>query len=151
MLAPVTGGLHVVTVKDGQFISGEKLFVYDTDDALIRKSNLKDQLSFTQKALVQNLELKATEREALLRNLAFKDIVKRYAQLTQAGASSELNLLSQEKSLEDTKTQLVRLDQQIEQLRLQYSQRIRTIKSELQQITLLLENSIVSLRFLEQF
>ena len=54
-----------------------------------------------------------------------------------------MNLLTQEKSLEDTKTQLIRLDQQTEQLRLQYNQRIRSMESELAQISLLLQNSVV--------
>ena len=49
VLAPVTGELHVVTVKDGQFVSRGKTIRFDTDDALIRKSNLKDQYHLLRK------------------------------------------------------------------------------------------------------
>tara|TARA_Y100001954_G_C15802203_1_gene600735 strand:- start:1280 stop:2371 length:1092 start_codon:yes stop_codon:yes gene_type:complete len=145
VLAPVTAELQKVNVQDGQSVRlGQVLVVYNTEDSLIRQANLKDQLSFAKKSLLQNMQLKSTEREALVRNLEFsEDIIKRYARLTEQGASSEISLLSQEKSLEDSKSQLIRLDQQTEQLRLQYNQRIRTIESELSQIQLLLQNSIV--------
>ena len=139
VLAPVTAELQKVNVQDGQSVRlGQVLVVYNTEDSLIRQANLKDQLSFAKKSLLQNMQLKSTEREALVRNLEFsEDIIKRYARLTEQGASSEISLLSQEKSLEDSKSQLIRLDQQTEQLRLQYNQRIRTIESELSQIQLL--------------
>ena len=145
ILAPVTAELQKVEVEEGQYVeSGQVLVVYDTANSLIRQANLNDQLEFAKKALRQNLDLKATEKKLLVRNISFsKDIIERFARLTEQGASSEISLLSQEKQLEDTKSQLVRLEQSIEQLRLQYNQRIRTIESELAQIALLLDNSIV--------
>ena len=48
ILAPEPSELQLVSVKDGQSVSkGQELVVYDTEDALIRQANLKDQLSFT--------------------------------------------------------------------------------------------------------
>tara|TARA_B100000925_G_scaffold259922_1_gene215745 strand:+ start:1424 stop:2515 length:1092 start_codon:yes stop_codon:yes gene_type:complete len=145
ILAPVTAELQKVNVKDGQSVSlGQELALYDTDNSLIRQKSLNDQLIFTKKSLFQNLELKSTEREALVRNLDFsEDIIKRYAVLAEQGASSEINLLSEEKRLEDTRSQLLRLDQQTEAMRLQYNEKIRSIESELSQIRLLLDNSRV--------
>ena len=145
VLAPATGELQRVNVKDGQSVLlGQEIAVYETEDSLIRQASLKDQLAFTKKSLLQNLDLNSTQRKALVRNLEFtQDIVERFKALTIQGASSELSLLSQEKSLEDTKSQLVRLDQQTEQMRLQFQQKIRSIEAELSQISLLLENSIV--------
>ena len=145
VLAPVTAELQKVSIKDGQFVQkGEVLVVYDTENSLIRQANLQDQLNYAKKGLAQSIQLKLTEREAVLRNLKFsEDIIQRFIKLTKQGAQSEISLLSQEKQLEDTRSQLLRLDQQLEQLKLQYNQRIRTIESELSQISLLLENSVV--------
>ena len=145
ILAPVTANLQKVNVSEGQYVvSGQELAAYDTKSSILRKSGLLEQLKFSKKSLAQNLNLKSTERRILLRNISFsEDIIKRYKELTDQGASSEINLLSQEKQLEDTRSQLIRLDQQSEELRLQYNEKIRSIESELSQIQILLDNSVV--------
>jgi len=145
VIAPVTAELKTVNIQEGEHVKlGQILAIYDTENSLIRQANLVDQLSFAEKSLAQSLKLKATERKALVRNLEFtENIVRRFTTLTEQGASSEISLLSQEKQLEDTRSQLLRLDQQTEQLTLQINQKIRTIQSELSQIRLLLENSVI--------
>ena len=145
VLAPATGNLQKVSVVDGQNVSvGQELVVYDIETSILKQANIEKQLVFAKKSLIQNLDLKATERKILLRNISFtEDIIKRYKNLTSQGASSELNLLSQEKQLADTRSQLIRLDQQIEQLKLNYNQKINSLETEISQIKILLENSVV--------
>ena len=145
VLAPVTANLQTVSVVDGQYVStGQKLAVYDTEKSLLRQNSLEEQLAFSKKSLTQNLNLLATEQKILQRNVDFnKDIIQRYKDLTTQGASSEINLLSQEKQLEDARSQLIRLEQQKQKLQLDYTEKIRSIESELSQIRILLENSVV--------
>ncbi len=145
VLAPATANLQTVSVSEGQYVStGQQLAIYDTKTAVLRQESLTEQLKFAKKSLAQNLDLKTTERKILQRNINFnRDIIQRYKDLTLQGASSEINLLSQEKQLEDARSQLVRLDQQRQQLQLEYGEKIRSIESELIQIQLLLDNSIV--------
>ena len=145
VLAPVTATLKTVKVKEGDFVDeGQILAIYDTRDAEIKKLTLTEQLSLTESSLNQTLKLLQTEKNALLRNYEFaKDIVGRYKILEEQGAVSELNQLSQEKQLEDLQSQIIKLEQQTEQQKLQFSQRINEIRSSLSQVSLLLDNSVV--------
>ena len=143
LLAPVTATVDRVNVEEGDFVNeGDVLAVYDTRDAAIRKVNILAQIDLSSKSLKQNLDLKETELQALKRNLEFtKDIYDRYEDLNEAGATSELTLLSQSKQIEDITSQILRLNQQKSALQLQFDQRIKGFKTELSQIQLLLENS----------
>tara|TARA_X000000950_G_scaffold164479_1_gene201031 strand:- start:312 stop:1403 length:1092 start_codon:yes stop_codon:yes gene_type:complete len=145
VLAPVTANLANVEVADGDSVQKDQILaIYDTRNANIRKKNLEEQLSLAKKSLSQNLDLLEIEKEALSRAYIFsEDIAARYKKLAELGASSEINQLSQEKGLEDMRSQLARLDKQKTEIQLQYDQRIKGLTSDLSQVQLLLNNSII--------
>lgn len=145
VLAPVTANLAKIEVADGDSVQKDQILaVYDTRNANIRKRNLEEQLSLAKKSLSQNLELLEIEKESLSRAYTFsKDIAARYKSLAELGATSEINQLSQEKGLEDMRSQLARLDKQKTELQLQYDQRIKSFTSDLSQVQLLLDNSVI--------
>lgn len=145
VLSPVTATINTVEVKEGEIVKkGQILAKYDTKDAQIKINSLREQLSFTKKSLTQNILLKVNEKQTIERSLRFsKDVASRYRILSEQGASSEINQLNQQKQLEDLKSQLIRLEQQTEQMKLQYNQRIRLLEFEISQLQLLLDNSII--------
>ncbi len=145
ILAPVTATIDSVNVKEGQVVeSGQVLAIYDTRDAQIKINSLKEQLIFTKKSLKQNLTLRNTEKQTIERALRFsQDITSRYKILAQQGASSEINQLNQEKQLADISSQLIRIDQQTEDMILQYNQKIRLLEFEISQLQLLIDNSVI--------
>lgn len=145
ILAPVTANIDRVEVIEGQIVqAGQVLAIYDTRDAQIKINSLKEQLIFTRKSLTQNLTLRKTEKQTIQRALRFsQDITSRYKILAEQGASSEINQLNQQKKLEDLNSQLIRLDQQTEELQLQFNQKIRLLDFEISQLQLLLNNSVI--------
>ena len=145
VLAPVTATIDKVNVKEGDYVrEGDTLAVYDIKVGLIRKRNLSEQIKLSSESLRQNLALKDTELLALERNLKFtNNIYERYKDLNEVGATSELRLLSQAQQKEDIASQISRLKQQKSALQLQFDQRIRDYKTELSQIQLLLDNSVL--------
>lgn len=145
VLAPVTATLQSVEVKEGTLVQKDQVIAtYDTRDARIRERNLEEQLELTSRSKEQNLLLNDTERKALERTLRFStDITKRYQYLAKVGAQSDLSYLSQKKQTEDIQSELVRLGQKRQELQLQYSQRIRSMQSDLAQTKLLLGNSVI--------
>ncbi len=145
VLAPVTANLEKIEVEDGDLVKKDQILaIYDTENAVIRQLNLKEQLVLSQKSLTQNLDLLKIERDSLSRSYLFSvDIAARYKKLAEQGASSEINQLSQEKGLADIKSQIARLDKQKTELELQYQQRIKTLNYELSQVQILLDNSII--------
>ncbi len=145
VLAPVTATLEKIEVADGDVVQRNQILaIYDTRNALIKQKNLEEQLSLAKKSLGQNLELLEIEKKALSRAYLFsKDIAERYRKLAEIGAASEINQLSQEKSLADVRSQLARLDKQKTEIQLQYDQRIKSLTSDLSQVKLLLDNSVI--------
>lgn len=143
VLAPVTATIESLEVQDGDIVErGQILAIYDTRKAIIRKSSLLEKLKLSQISLKQNLALRSIENKALMRNKEFtKDMTERFKYLTKEGASSEITQLNQEKQLADIESQLIRLDQQTEETKTQFRQRIGSIKAELDEINLLLKNS----------
>ena len=94
--------------------------------------------------LSKNLELRKTKLDALKRSFLFSsEIARRYEYLSKQGASSELSQLSQEQKLEDIKTQILQIEQETEQLKLQYNQKIRSMQSDLERSQLIIDNSIL--------
>jgi|TARA_B100000674_G_scaffold499200_1_gene542741 HlyD family secretion protein len=145
ILAPVTATLEDVMVSEGDLVEKDQvLAIYDTRNAKINKANLNEQIALTKKSLQQNIELRKIQRASLVRAYEFsKNISSRYKVLAEQGAVSEINQLSQEKGLEDLKSQLSILDQQIDETKLQYNQRLQTLRTDLSRTQLLLDNSIV--------
>lgn len=145
ILAPVTATLEEVMVSEGDLVEkGQILAAYDTRKAKITKLNLIKQIALTKQSLQQNIALKNIQRESLLRAYEFsKDITQRYKTLAEQGAVSEINQLSQEKGLQDLKSQLSIIDQQLDETKLQYNQRLQTLRTDLSRTQLLLDNSIV--------
>lgn len=145
ILAPVTATLEEVMVSEGDLVEkGQVLAVYDTRRAKINQANLIEQISLTKQSLQQNLALKKIQREALVRSYEFsKDIAARYKALAEQGATSEISQLSQEKGLQDLKSQLSLIEQQTDEAKLQYNQRLQTLNTDLSRTKLLLDNSIV--------
>tara|TARA_B100000674_G_scaffold499252_1_gene543260 strand:- start:6548 stop:7639 length:1092 start_codon:yes stop_codon:yes gene_type:complete len=143
--APVTATLESVMVSEGDLVEkGQVLAIYDTRRATINKTNLIEQIALTKQSLKQNLALKNIQKESLIRAFEFsKDIAARYKTLSEQGATSEISHLNQEKSLEDLKSQLSMLDQQIDETTLQYNQRLQTLRTDLSRTQLLLDNTIV--------
>lgn len=145
VLAPVTATLDSVRVRDGDTVKKQEVIaVYDTRDALIREKNLAEQISLAEKSLRQNLALNDTKRRSLERTLKFaSDIAKRYDELAKVGAQSDLSYISQKKQVEDIESELVALGQSRAEMVLNYSQKIRSLESELEQVRLLLANSVI--------
>ena len=145
VLAPVTATIDEVPVSEGDVVQeGQVLAIYDTRSAVINKKNIIQQIALTNQSLKQNIELKNIQRESLLRSYEFsKDITERYKILADQGAASELNQLSQEKGLQDLKSQISIIDQQLSETKLQYNQRLQTLRTELSRTQLLIDNSIV--------
>lgn len=146
VLAPVAATLATVQVRDGDVVKpGAVLARYDTRDAKIRQQNLEEQINLTQKTLAERLALSSTQEMVLRRTTLFsEDVAGRYKQLADLGATSDLSYLSQKKQLEDVQSELTKLLQERSQIKLETQQRLRTLKSELEQIKLLLANSIIT-------
>lgn len=145
ILAPVSATLSQINVKDGQAVKkGELLAIYDTRDATIKAENLARQIELTEKTLKERLALIATDKSSLQRSLEFsKDVAERYKLLSEQGAQSDLSYISQKKQLEDINAQLVKLDQQRAQIKLESTQRLQSLRAEQAQTRLLLENRTI--------
>ncbi|WP_170952189.1 HlyD family secretion protein [Synechococcus sp. UW69] len=145
VLAPVTATVEELKVKEGDSVEkGDIILLYDVEDAKIKKRDLIENITSTQMYLQKNLELRKIKLDALKRSYLFSsEIAQRYEYLSEQGAASELSQLSQEQKLEDIKSQILQIEQETEQLKLQFNQKIRSMRSDLERSQLLIDNSII--------
>jgi len=141
LVIPVNGVVQQVLVKEGQRVEkGQVLLRLDTEASTDKQSSLKNNLAFKrqelelkQLELARYLELNSTEQRMLGENLQLQQqIERRLEQLERQGASSEIQLLQQQNTVQEVKGKLEQtradrlrqeaiLEQAVKQLRAQIS------------------------------
>jgi hemolysin D len=141
LVIPVNGVVQQVLVKEGQRVEkGQVLLRLDTEASTDKQSSLKNnlalkrqELELKQLELARYLELNSTEQRMLGENLQLQQQIEgRLEQLERQGASSEIQLLQQQNTVQEVKGKLEQtradrlrqeaiLEQAVKQLRAQIS------------------------------
>jgi HlyD family secretion protein len=141
VVIPVNGVVEQVLVKEGQRVNkGQVLLRMDTQSSTDKQASLqqnlllkRQELDLKQLELARYLELNSTEQRMLGENLQLQQqIERRLEQLERQGASSEIQLLQQQNTVQEVKGKLEQtradrlrqeaiLEQAVKQLRAQIS------------------------------
>ena len=153
---PVGGVVDEILVKDGERVSkGQILLRLDTEATLDRRTNSEQTIVFTKQQLnLKRVELKSsldvnqTTQDVLAKRLILEqDILKRYKQLLEQGASAELQYLTQKNKVQEIEGQLA--ESKVERLRQEsiLQQDIRSLQSQLSDLQSKLTELNVNIRY----
>ena len=153
---PVGGVVDKILVTDGERVNkGQILLRLDTEATLDRKASSEQTIVFTEQQLsLKRVELKSsldvnqTTQNVLAKRLVLeKEILKRYQQLLEQGASAELQYLTQKNKVQEIQGQLE--EAKVERLRKEsiLQQDIRSLKSQLADLKSKLTELNVNIRY----
>ena len=155
---PVGGVVQDILVKEGQQVKADQILLrLDTEADLDLRESLDETIALKQEQLnlkreerLQYLELNSTEQRVLRENLELQqELLERYKDLAEQGASPEIQLLQQADRVQQVEGQLEKItvdrDRQLSLL----DQQIQTLKSELSRLGSDRTSQVVKLRYQE--
>ena len=155
---PIGGVIKDILVKEGELVKADQILLkLDTEaDLDIRESldesiGLKQQqLELKQRERNRYLELNSTEQRVLEENLALQqELLDRYRDLADQGASPEIQLLQQADRVQQVEGKLDQIRVDRERQLAQLDQQIQTLKSDLSNLKSERTGQMVKLRYQE--
>ena len=155
---PVGGVVKSILVKEGELVKANQILLkLDTETDLDRRKNLDQSIALKQeqlnlKLLERNryLELNSTEQRVLKENLLLQEeLLGRYRDLADQGASPEIQLLQQSDRVQQVRGQLEKITVDRERQLALLDQQIQTLKSDLGTLKSDRTGQVVRLRYQE--
>ena len=155
---PVGGVVKSILVKEGELVKANQILLkLDTETDLDRRKNLDQSIALKQeqlnlKLLERNryLELNSTEQRVLKENLLLQEeLLGRYRDLAEQGASPEIQLLQQSDRVQQVKGQLEKITVDRERQLALLDQQIQILKSDLGTLKSDRTGQVVRLRYQE--
>ena len=155
---PVGGVVKDILVKEGQQVKANQILLrLDTEADVDLRESLdetialkREQLKLKQEERLQYLELNSTEQRVLRENLVLQqELLDRYRNLAEQGASPEIQLLQQSDRVQQVEGQLEKITVDRERQLSLLDQQIQTLKSELSRLGSDLTGQVVKLLYQE--
>ena len=155
---PVGGVVQDILVKEGQQVKADQILLrLDTEADLDLRESLdetialkREQLSLKQEERLQYLELNSTEQRVLRENLVLQqELLERYRDLAEQGASPEIQLLQQADRVQQVEGQLEKITVDRDRQLALLDQQIQTLKSDLSRLGSDRTGQVVKLRYQE--
>ena len=137
---PLGGVVEDILVREGERVKANQILLkLDTEADLDKRESLdktivlkQEQLDLKQEERIRYLELNSTEQRVLRENLLLQqELLGRYRNLAEQGASPEIQLLQQEDRVQQVEGQLEKITVDRERQLSQLDQQIQTLKSDL--------------------
>ena len=155
---PVGGVVKDILVKEGQPVKANQILLrLDTEADLDLRESLDETIAFKQEQLnlkleerLQYLELNSTEQRVLRENLVLQqELLGRYRNLAEQGASPEIQLLQQADRVQQVQGQLEKITVDRDRQLALLDQQIQTLKSDLSRLGSDRTGQVVKLRYQE--
>ena len=155
---PVGGVVQDILVKEGQQVKADQILLrLDTEADLDLRESLDETIALKQEQLnlkreerLQYLELNSTEQRVLRENLERQqELLERYKELAEQGASPEIQLLQQADRVQQVEGQLEKITVDRDRQLALLDQQIQTLKSELSRLGSDRTSQVVKLRYQE--
>ena len=155
---PLGGVVEDILVREGERVKANQILLkLDTEADLDKRESLdetivlkKEQLDLKQEERIRYLELNSTEQRVLRENLLLQqELLGRYRNLAEQGASPEIQLLQQEDRVQQVEGQLEKITVDRERQLSQLDQQIQTLKSDLANLSSQRTTQVVKLRYQE--
>ena len=155
---PVGGVVKDILVKEGQQVKANQILLrldmeadLDLRESLDETIALKqEQLNLKQEERLQYLELNSTEQRVLRENLVLQqELLGRYRNLAEQGASPEIQLLQQADRVQQVQGQLEKITVDRDRQLALLDQQIQTLKSDLSRLGSDRTGQVVKLRYQE--
>ena len=155
---PLGGVVEDILVREGERVKANQILLkLDTEADLDKRESLdqtivlkQEQLDLKQEERIRYLELNSTEQRVLRENLLLQqELLGRYRNLAEQGASPEIQLLQQEDRVQQVQGQLEKITVDRERQLSQLDQQIQTLKSDLANLNSQRTSQVVKLRYQE--
>ena len=155
---PVGGVVKDILVKEGERVEADQLLLrLDTEADLDRRKTLDEsiqlkaeQLALKQQERLSYLELNSTEQRVLQENLELQEeLLERYRNLAEQGASPEIQLLQQEDRVQQVEGQLEKITVDRQRQVALLDQQIQALKTDLANVRSERTSQVVKLRYQE--
>ena len=155
---PLGGVVEDILVREGERVKEDQILLkLDTEADLDKRESLdqtivlkQEQLDLKQEERIRYLELNSTEQRVLRENLLLQqELLGRYRNLAEQGASPEIQLLQQEDRVQQVQGQLEKITVDRERQLSQLDQQIQTLKSDLANLNSQRTSQVVKLRYQE--
>tara|TARA_B100001063_G_C16742806_1_gene545755 strand:+ start:402 stop:1556 length:1155 start_codon:yes stop_codon:yes gene_type:complete len=155
---PLGGVVEDILVREGERVQADQILLkLDTEADLDKRESLdetialkQEQLDLKQEERVRYLELNSTEQRVLRENLLLQqELLGRYRNLAEQGASPEIQLLQQQDRVQQVEGQLEKITVDRERQLSQLDQQIQTLKSDLANLSSQRTTQVVKLRYQE--
>ena len=155
---PVGGVVQDILVQEGQQVKADQILLrLDTEADLDLRESLDETIALKQEQLnlkreerLQYLELNSTEQRVLRENLELQqELLERYKDLAEQGASPEIQLLQQADRVQQVEGQLEKITVDRDRQLALLDQQIQTLKSELSRLGSDRTSQVVKLRYQE--
>ena len=155
---PLGGVVENILVREGERVQADQILLkLDTEADLDKRESLdetialkQEQLDLKQEERVRYLELNSTEQRVLRENLLLQqELLGRYRNLAEQGASPEIQLLQQQDRVQQVEGQLEKITVDRERQLSQLDQQIQTLKSDLANLSSQRTTQVVKLRYQE--
>ena len=155
---PLGGVVEDILVREGERVQADQILLkLDTEADLDKRESLdqtivlkQEQLDLKQEERISYLELNSTEQRVLRENLLLQEeLLGRYRNLAEQGASPEIQLLQQEDRVQQVEGQLEKITVDRERQLSQLDQQIQTLKSDLANLGSQRTSQVVKLRYQE--
>ena len=155
---PLGGVVEDILVREGERVKEDQILLkLDTEADLDKRESLdqtialkQEQLELKQEERIRYLELNSTEQRVLRDNLLLQEeLLGRYRNLAEQGASPEIQLLQQEDRVQQVEGQLEKITVDRERQLSQLDQQIQTLKSDLANLSSQRTSQVVKLRYQE--
>ena len=155
---PIGGVVEDILVREGERVKKDQILLkLDTEADLDKRESLdqtialkQEQLELKQEERIRYLELNSTEQRVLRENLLLQEeLLGRYRNLAEQGASPEIQLLQQEDRVQQVEGQLEKITVDRERQLSQLDQQIQTLKSDLANLSSQRTSQVVKLRYQE--
>ena len=155
---PIGGVVEDILVREGERVKKDQILLkLDTEADLDKRESLdqtialkQEQLELKQEERISYLELNSTEQRVLKENLLLQEeLLGRYRNLAEQGASPEIQLLQQEDRVQQVEGQLEKITVDRERQLSQLDQQIQTLKSDLANLSSQRTSQVVKLRYQE--
>ena len=155
---PLGGVVEDILVREGERVKANQILLkLDTEADLDKRESLdktivlkQEQLDLKQEERIRYLELNSTEQRVLRENLLLQqELLGRYRNLAEQGASPEIQLLQQEDRVQQVEGQLEKITVDRERQLSQLDQQIQTLKSDLANLSSQRTSQVVKLRYQE--
>ena len=155
---PLGGVVEEILVREGERVKADQILLkLDTEADLDKRQSLdqtialkKEQLELKEEERTRYLELNSTEQRVLRENLVLQEeLLGRYRNLADQGASPEIQLLQQEDRVQQVEGQLEKISVDRERQLSQLDQEIQTLKSDLANLNSQRTSQVVKLRYQE--